>query len=108
MNKVSAAVAAVLVSGSVVTTTAITMAPAHAQDRQPIATTVKTAAYQNRQARITQAYAGSWHFTGNLYSTKYACVDNGQQYEREGFPYQCRYAYFSFTKQYLWWLYIYN
>jgi hypothetical protein len=52
--------------------------------------------------------AGSWQFTGNLYADKSACVDDGQQYEREGFPYQCRYDYFSPTQQYMYFLYIYN
>ncbi|GAA0390872.1 hypothetical protein GCM10009530_47640 [Microbispora corallina] len=101
------------------TTTTITTAPAHAQDRRSIATTpgsaqsgtevaaVKTTSHQNRQVRTAQGSAGTWKFTGKLYSTKYACMDAGQQYEREGFPYECRYAYFSYTEQYLYWLYIY-
>ncbi|MGW0809196.1 hypothetical protein [Nonomuraea sp. NPDC002799] len=120
MKKISAAFAAALVSSTVIATTAITMAPAHAQDRQTIATTpstaqagtkvttVKAAAYQNAQAQTAQAYAGAWRFTGNLYAKKFDCVDAGQQYQREGWPYQCRYAYFSFTDQYLYWLYIYD
>ncbi|GAB2809822.1 hypothetical protein GCM10027176_13180 [Actinoallomurus bryophytorum] len=54
------------------------------------------------------AHAAAWQFTGNLYAQKSSCVDDGQQYEREGYPYKCTYAYFSFTKQYLYWLYIYN
>jgi hypothetical protein len=31
------------------------------------------------------AHAASWHFTGNLYANKSACVDDGQQYQREGY-----------------------
>ncbi|MCM2418768.1 MULTISPECIES: hypothetical protein [unclassified Streptomyces] len=93
MKKISAAVAAVLVSG-VMATTAITTAPAYAQDRRPVAATASA--------------AGSWHFTGGLYAAKSACVDDGQEYQREGFPYQCRYAYFPSTNQYLYWLFIYN
>ncbi|MEW9528841.1 hypothetical protein [Microbispora sp. NPDC049125] len=119
MKKVSAAVAALLISGTVMTTTAIATAPAHAQDRRSIATApgtaqsgtevaaVKTTSHQNRQVRTAQGAAGAWKFTGSLYAAKYDCVDAGQQYQREGYPYQCRYAYFPFTEQYLYWLYIY-
>lgn len=52
------------------------------------------------------AHAASWHFTGNLYSTKFDCVDAGQQYEREGYPYKCLYSWYS--NQTLYWLYIYE
>jgi hypothetical protein len=54
------------------------------------------------------AHAASWNFTGNLYAHKSDCVDAGQQYEREGYPYKCTYGYFSPTDQYLYWLYIYE
>jgi hypothetical protein len=76
LKKVSALVAAALVSGAVMATTAITMAPAYAaQDRQSIATTPDA--------------AGAWEFTKEMFHHKSDCVDAGQQYEREGFPYRC-------------------
>ncbi|MFE3205745.1 hypothetical protein [Embleya sp. NPDC059237] len=90
MKKISAAVAAVLVSGVVVTSAAATAAPAFAQERP------------------SAAPAARWTWTGNIYGDKSGCVDAGQQYQREGYQYQCRYEYFSYTKQWLWFLYIYN
>ncbi|MGC0415018.1 hypothetical protein [Embleya sp. AB8] len=102
MKKISAAVAAVLVSGAVMTTAAITTAPAYAQDRPTIATAATAA------TATATATAGQWSWTGTYYAAKSSCVADGRQYEREGFPYQCRYEWFEPTKQYLYTLYIYN
>lgn len=69
MKKVSAAAAAVLVSGAVMTTTATTMATAHAQNRRSTATkvvTMKMTAHQIRQARTAGAHT-------------VVTLDNGQQ-----------------------------
>jgi hypothetical protein len=78
LKKVSAAAAAVLVSGAVMTTTATTMATAHAQNRRPTATrpstarpgtkvvTMKMTAHQIRQARTAGAHT-------------VVTLDNGQQ-----------------------------
>ncbi|GAB3988865.1 hypothetical protein GCM10029978_112380 [Actinoallomurus acanthiterrae] len=54
------------------------------------------------------AHAAAWHFTGSIYLHKSECVDDGQTYEREGFPYKCIYGKFPPTGQNMYWLYIYN
>jgi hypothetical protein len=110
LKKISAAVAAVLVSGTVMTATAITMAPAHAQDRPPVATTPgigqpgteAVTGNQNRQV------APRWYFTGQFYAGQSACVDDGQEYQREGYPYQCRFDWVAALKQNMYWLWIYE
>jgi hypothetical protein len=51
------------------------------------------------------AHAASWVVIAG-YSTKTECVDAGQQYEREGYPYKCNQEYFQPTSQWLWFLYI--
>jgi invasion protein IalB len=96
LKKVSALVAAALVSGAVMATTAIAMAPAYAaQDRQSVATTPDA--------------AGAWEFTGSLYAKKTDCVDAGQQYEREGFPYRCEGpTWIPVANEYMYGLYIEN
>lgn len=38
------------------------------------------------------AQAATWWDVGS-YGTKSKCIDAGQQYEREGWPYKCIYVY---------------
>jgi hypothetical protein len=54
------------------------------------------------------AHAASWNFTGDGFSTKSGCVDAGQQYEREGYPYKCEAGVLPPSNQLIWWLYIYE
>jgi hypothetical protein len=54
----------------------------------------------------TQAHAGTWSLIG-VYAKKTDCVDAGTEYQREGFPYKCLYAYWP-DNGYYYWLYIYN
>ncbi|MEU9133738.1 hypothetical protein AB0D08_37575 [Kitasatospora sp. NPDC048540] len=84
----------VLAAVALVALAAVTATPAGAQERPRITPATST--------------AGSWHITGNWYLYKRDCVDAGQQYEREGFPYQCRYGYLTPAGKDVYWLYIYN
>jgi hypothetical protein len=57
---------------------------------------------------VQAAHAASWVWTGSWYGTKSQCVDDGQQYEREGWPYKCIYSYVSALGRDMYWLYIYE
>lgn len=56
------------------------------------------------------AQAASWHTIRSYAANKKsACIDAGQEYEREGFPYRCQWH--PANGPYIddaWWLQIYN
>lgn len=93
MKKIFATAAATLATG-VLAATAATAAPAYAEGARHVTTAASPAT--------------TWDFTGNLYLYKKDCVDAGQEWEREGHTYQCRYGYFDPAKEDMYWLYISN